>query len=410
MISKNIYKQLFKNSPKVLDPDVIKSCQDNLLKHGINYKDLSNLPDVELKLPQLQGSDVVDHFYNIGERQSAPYRNLLSKLSMSTLPPLPKNWSRMHGWCKYTSNGPPEPVPYPPDSALIFDVEVLMSSGKRPTLACAASAEAWYGWVSKPVANGDPHEYFENVNYDDLIPLETDGKEISSEINRPRIVVGHNVSYDRSKIKEQYWLNRTGVRFMDTMSMHTCISGVTSYQRTVLKAKNKEPHPSDDDWIDISSLNSLSEQVAFLTNIITKSSEVTCQNQKIVPSLNINLHRPITEVCDKINQLKLSDLCTTIKDPIYSRANEIHLKKLVELQRFNCDDWYTVRFDAQKKYLFTPGFVELAVNDSLKRFESAMLRDDPRSYLLERSFAGSIKALLCQKEELQRALQALVDE
>ncbi|KPJ20795.1 DNA polymerase subunit gamma-1, mitochondrial [Papilio xuthus] len=43
------------------------------------------------------------------------------------------------------------------------------------------------------------------------------------------------------------------------MSMHTCVSGVTSYQRAVLKAKNKEPDPSDDTWIDISSLNSLTE-------------------------------------------------------------------------------------------------------------------------------------------------------
>lgn len=46
---------------------------------------------------------------------------------------------------------------------------------------------------------------------------------------------------------------------MDTMSMHTCVSGVTSYQRTVLKAKNKEPDPSDDDWMEISSLNSLND-------------------------------------------------------------------------------------------------------------------------------------------------------
>ncbi|CAG4937107.1 unnamed protein product [Parnassius apollo] len=38
-----------------------------------------------------------------------------------------------------------------------------------------------------------------------------------------------------------------------------------------------------------------------------------------------------------------------------------------------------------------------------------MLRDDPRSYLLERSFAGLTNSLLCHKEELQRALQALVD-
>lgn len=46
---------------------------------------------------------------------------------------------------------------------------------------------------------------------------------------------------------------------MDTMSMHTCVSGVTSYQRTVLKSKTMEPDPSDEDWKEISSLNSLTE-------------------------------------------------------------------------------------------------------------------------------------------------------
>lgn len=50
---------------------------------------------------------------------------------------------------------------------------------------------------------------------------------------------------------------------MDTMSMHTCVSGVTSYQRTVLKAKEKEPHPTDDEWMEISSLNSLSEVCTY---------------------------------------------------------------------------------------------------------------------------------------------------
>lgn len=36
------------------------------------------------------------------------------------------------------------PIPCPTDDALVFDVEVLMSAGKRPTLACAVSADAWY--------------------------------------------------------------------------------------------------------------------------------------------------------------------------------------------------------------------------------------------------------------------------
>ncbi|KAL0829591.1 hypothetical protein ABMA28_003101 [Loxostege sticticalis] len=258
MISKNIYDQLFKSSSSTIDPSSIESCQSNLLKHGINYKEHSHLPDVEMILPKLEGKDVVEHFYNIGERQSAPYRELLNKLAGSKLPPLPEKWSRAAGWSKYVGDEA-YPVPCPPDDALVFDVEVLMSAGKRPTLACAVSSDAWYGWISEPLANGEPHTHFDNVNYDDLIPLETDGLKPCGNLQRPRIVIGHNVSYDRAKIKEQYWLQRTGVRFMDTMSMHTCVSGVTSYQRTVLKAKNKEPHPSDDDWIEISSLNNLSE-------------------------------------------------------------------------------------------------------------------------------------------------------
>lgn len=259
MISKNIYEQLFKKPSSSPDPEVIKSCQESLLRHGIDYKKCSNyLPDVTLKLPKLEGQDIVEHFHNIGEKQCAPYRRLIKDLAGARLPNLPKKWSKTCGWSRYNDNTI-EAIPCPPDDALIFDVEVLMSAGKRPTLACAVSANAWYSWVSEPVANEETHKYFESVNYEDLIPLETDGINPCGDLQRPRIVIGHNVSYDRAKIKEQYWPNKTGVRFMDTMSMHTCVSGVTSYQRTVLKTKNKEPDPSDEDWIEISSLNSLSE-------------------------------------------------------------------------------------------------------------------------------------------------------
>ncbi|XP_048481376.1 DNA polymerase subunit gamma-1, mitochondrial [Plutella xylostella] len=259
LISKNIHEQLFKQQSPKLDPATIKSCQENLKKHGINISDTKVLPDVELKLPELKGKDVVEHFYNIGEEQSRAYRELLEKLVSCDLPPLPKKWSRQAGWSKYVGDDPPQPVPCPTDDALIFDVEVLMSAGKRPTLACAVSPNAWYGWVSYPVANNSPHEEFDNVRYQDLIPLETDSSdEPVGDINRPRIVVGHNVAYDRAKVKEQYWLGKTGVRFMDTMSMHTCVSGVTSYQRAALKS-SKEPAPGDLGWMEISSLNSLTE-------------------------------------------------------------------------------------------------------------------------------------------------------
>lgn len=48
------------------------------------------MPDVELKLPELEGKDIVEHFYNIGEEQCAPYRDLLKLLSSCNLPQFPK--------------------------------------------------------------------------------------------------------------------------------------------------------------------------------------------------------------------------------------------------------------------------------------------------------------------------------
>lgn len=161
----------------------------------------------------------------------------------------------------------------------------------------------------------------------------------------------------------------------------------------------------------------LSQQVAFLTNMISKNTDMLHPNKEVQQSatvatnqdLDLNLRRPC-ERESQTSQLNLSEPSTVVKDPLYVRAKESYIKKLRELQRFTGDDWYAVRFaDAQKKYLATPGFVELNVNDSLKRFEAAMLRDDPRSHLLERTFAGLTNAVLLQKEELQNTLQTLVD-
>lgn len=68
-----------------------------------------------------------------------------------------------------------------------------------------------YGWISKPLANDEEHKFHPDLTYESLIPLETDQDDMPyGDIDRPRVVVGHNVSYDRSKVKEQYRLNRSG--------------------------------------------------------------------------------------------------------------------------------------------------------------------------------------------------------
>ncbi|XP_015835128.1 DNA polymerase subunit gamma-1, mitochondrial isoform X2 [Tribolium castaneum] len=108
--------------------------------------------------------------------------------------------------------------------------------------------------TSKPVTT---HQY----NLDQLIPLESTtkdtGAKLTNHMKKPKIIIGHNVSYDRARVKEQYWLNQTATRFLDTMSLHVCVSGLTSYQRAILKSGKIDEE--DEIWKQHSSLNSLNE-------------------------------------------------------------------------------------------------------------------------------------------------------
>lgn len=54
-----------------------------------------------------------------------------------------------------------------------------------------------------------------------------------------RVVVGHNVSYDRSRIAEEYSLDGTNSRFIDTMALHIAVKGISSHQRPAWKKHRK---------------------------------------------------------------------------------------------------------------------------------------------------------------------------
>lgn len=158
------------------------------------------------------------------------------------------------------ANGKIEKVDYPLEDGIIFDVEVCVKEGPLPTLATAVTNEAWYGWVSNTLVDGTsiPVES-RSFTTDLLVPIESTSMEFGKKLNdhqkKPKIIVGHNVSYDRARIKEQYWLNSTGTRFIDTMSLHICVSGMNSYQRALmLGQKNK---PINQDWCNFTSMNNL---------------------------------------------------------------------------------------------------------------------------------------------------------
>lgn len=260
LLSRNIHQQLFPaNGNQSIDSKLIEKCLQELKVHHLP-SDIHKMKDVTLKLPPLENGDILQHFHSIGEQQAQPYRDLTLHLLKSGVPEIPTLWEKNPGWTRYAAGKSPEQVDYPLENAFVFDVEVCVQEGDMPTLATAVSTEAWYAWISPDLIEKKTRVGTKKYSTDKLIPFESNSKTSGSkpkpEFKKEKVVIGHNVSYDRARIKEQYWLTRTGLRFLDTLSLHVCVSGITRYQRSLLKS---EQDLVDESWSSVSSLNSLSE-------------------------------------------------------------------------------------------------------------------------------------------------------
>ena len=85
-------------------------------------------------------------------------------------------------------------------------------------MATALSSKAWYSWCSPYLIDVSKKPKDKNcLEKDDMI-----------NIGHPLLVVGHNVSYDRARIAEQYDLELPRTRFLDTMALHIAVCGMTS--------------------------------------------------------------------------------------------------------------------------------------------------------------------------------------
>ena len=193
--------------------------------HGLDPQKGSVLPDTGFTLPPLQGQNIDQHFHRIGVRAARPWSDLAIGLAESHLPPTPDHWDIQAGWTKYhyRSDGSSysEHVEYPhhdgkPEKMLVFDVETMPEYHPYAVVACAGTPNGWYAWIS-------PWLLDQSVDPDQLIPL--------GDPTVARLVVGHNVSYDRARIREEYSLAGSRTRFLDTMSLHVAVKGISSHQR-----------------------------------------------------------------------------------------------------------------------------------------------------------------------------------
>ena len=210
MISKPLHRQIFGTEPRVSKEAVEKS-KRHLKSHGIDVDGghvSKKLRDVDLHLPRLLGTDINEHFVEIATQQIEPYLSLAKNLADANLPQMPKRWSCSPGWTKYEGNVATA-VPCPDEEALVLDVEVCVRDSERPVLATAVSGTHWYSWVSERLVAHEDYDIGlqgQSTTARHLIPLEIklDHHEPIGGTWRERLVVGHHVSYDRARTKEQY--------------------------------------------------------------------------------------------------------------------------------------------------------------------------------------------------------------
>ncbi|KAK8090141.1 DNA polymerase family A [Apiospora hydei] len=184
-------------------------------------------PPIAFDLPPLQGKTLDEHFHKLGVDSAEPFLTHAKQFAQENVPTPPRNWVHQSGWTKYYSNGETEKVEFPDETMLCFDTEVLWKESAFAVMACAASPTAWYAWLS-------PWLLGESESDKHLIPLGDPTKE--------RIIVGHNIGYDRARILEEYDLKQSRNSFLDTMSLHVAVNGMCSQQRpTWMKhKKNRE--------------------------------------------------------------------------------------------------------------------------------------------------------------------------
>ncbi|KXN84811.1 DNA polymerase subunit gamma-1 [Leucoagaricus sp. SymC.cos] len=241
LLSRQLHSQLFRDiffTPP--SPAFVQIAKEHLEMHNLDPALGSQLPDIGFRLPPLQGANLDEHFYRLGSHAAEPWLQQAKTFSSIQLPPKPEYWEIRSGWTKYTyvPDGASycEPVDFPShegksEQMLAFDVETLPKYHPYAIMACAATSNAWYTWIS-------PWLLEETEDPNQLIPI--------GDSKVPRVVVGHNVSYDRARVLEEYNVEGTANRFLDTMALHVAVTGISSHQRPewMKYRKSKEKHVS----------------------------------------------------------------------------------------------------------------------------------------------------------------------
>jgi DNA polymerase gamma 1 len=249
LLSPSLHSQLFPGSALPKPPaELLAISKQHLEQNGLLPEAAAVLDELSFDMPPLRGSNIRDHFHALGKQTAEPYLSMAIEFANAELPPKPTTWEMSRaGWTKYSADGTMEPVDDLGDETLVsFDVETLYKLSSYPCMATAVTPNGWYSWLNPSIFHDSPSgpsptqmpwDTSTPPQYPhDLIPLFPPGSDL------PRLVIGHNVGYDRARVFEEYDLRRTSTRWLDTLSFHVATRGITSVQRpTWMKhRKNKK--------------------------------------------------------------------------------------------------------------------------------------------------------------------------
>ncbi|KAI0382878.1 DNA polymerase family A [Hypomontagnella monticulosa] len=275
-VSARIYDQIFQEGAEPPPKELIELSKDHLRRHDLLGKNTDNNAPIAFDVPKLQGRTLDEHFYKLGVDCAEPFLSHAKDFARQNAPPRPRKWVRRSGWTKYYPDGQTEQLESPDADMLCFDVEVLWKESSYAVMACAMSPTAWYAWLS-------PWLLGESESDQHLVPL--------GDPTKDRIIVGHNIGYDRARILEEYDLKQSRNSFLDTMSLHVAVNGMCSQQRPTwmrhkksrelrdriaketdnielanLLASTKQ-EDEEELWVERSSINSLRDVAKFHLNI-----------------------------------------------------------------------------------------------------------------------------------------------
>ncbi|EHK18824.1 uncharacterized protein TRIVIDRAFT_43834 [Trichoderma virens Gv29-8] len=343
-LSDRIFSQIFPGGSEPPPEELVKLSRDHLTRHDLYGKNTDNSDPIAFDLPELKGETLDEHFYKLGIDCAEPYLRLAKEFACANVPLKPKQWVRQSGWTKYYSDGtPPESVEAPDEEMLCFDTEVMYKKHPFAVMACAVSPTAWYSWLS-------PWLLGETDNERQLIPI--------GDPTKDRIVVGHNVGYDRARILEEYSLKQTRTGFLDTMSLHVAVNGMCSRQRPTWMRfkknretrervasgdvdqglaellKNKSIHEEEELWLEKSSINSLQDVAKFHLNATidksTRDDFVELDRKVILEKLDRLLEYCAADVSTthKVYQIVLPSFLNVCPHPV-SFAALRHLSSVI---------------------------------------------------------------------------------